>query len=194
MRSLLNRTTSTDVAIVQRADTLQSRIDSVWNAYARTQIGVDGKSYYRLFSHLFLSLIECLAHDHQLPVLFTRDNVLHVGLVAEVRVLVLGLDGAGKTALINQAKHLFMTPDSANASLTRVGRPQGVVCSQFTAYESSKITFRHQKQHWQQRQQLVSQSNDLNTTAFDGICGIVADTSRFGRCGNVSMRTQKVWM
>ena len=48
----------------------------------------------------------------------------------EMRILILGLDGAGKTALINQAKHLFMTPDSTNASLSRVGRPQGVVRSQ----------------------------------------------------------------
>ena len=81
--------------------------------------------------NLYISYAECLTQDHQLPVLFTRDNVLHVGLVAEVRVLVLGLDGVGKTALINQAKHLFMTPDSGNASLTRAGRAQGVVWSQF---------------------------------------------------------------
>jgi len=42
--------------------------------------------------------------DPAIPITFTKDNRVHIGPKIEMRVVTLGLDGAGKTAILNKLK------------------------------------------------------------------------------------------
>lgn len=52
----------------------------------------------------FLDLPDQLAMEPTIPITFTKDNRVHIGPKIEMRVVTLGLDGAGKTSLLFKLK------------------------------------------------------------------------------------------
>jgi tripartite motif-containing protein 23 len=67
-------------------------------------------------SHPFIVVLCCImcvcvvarvqAIDSRIPLMFTRgDNRVHIGASVEMRVVVLGLDGAGKSSVLAKLKH-----------------------------------------------------------------------------------------
>lgn len=49
--------------------------------------------------------------DASIPVAFTKDNRVHIGPKMEMRVVALGLDGAGKTSILFKFKQdEFVSP------------------------------------------------------------------------------------
>jgi tripartite motif-containing protein 23 len=53
---------------------------------------------------------EQLQPDASIPITFTKDNRVHIGPKMEIRVVTLGLDGAGKTSVLFKLKqNEFMT-------------------------------------------------------------------------------------
>ncbi|XP_045158581.1 E3 ubiquitin-protein ligase TRIM23-like isoform X1 [Mercenaria mercenaria] len=53
----------------------------------------------------FSDLQEHITLDPQIPITFTKDNRVHIGPKIEMRVVILGLDGAGKTSLLFKMKN-----------------------------------------------------------------------------------------
>ncbi|KAL4235773.1 E3 ubiquitin-protein ligase trim23 [Mactra antiquata] len=53
----------------------------------------------------FSDLQEHINLDPQIPITFTKDNRVHIGPKIEMRVVILGLDGAGKTSLLFKMKN-----------------------------------------------------------------------------------------
>ncbi|XP_042561016.1 E3 ubiquitin-protein ligase TRIM23 isoform X1 [Clupea harengus] len=59
----------------------------------------------------FTELADHVQLDAGIPVTFTKDNRVHIGPKMEIRVVTLGLDGAGKTTILFKLKHdEFMQP------------------------------------------------------------------------------------
>ncbi|KAK7495901.1 hypothetical protein BaRGS_00012891 [Batillaria attramentaria] len=52
----------------------------------------------------FLDLPDQLALEPTIPITFTKDNRVHIGPKIEMRVVTLGLDGAGKTSILFKLK------------------------------------------------------------------------------------------
>ncbi len=48
--------------------------------------------------------------DPSIPITFTKDNRVHIGPKIEMRVVTLGLDGAGKTAILCKLKQGEFVP------------------------------------------------------------------------------------
>ena len=53
---------------------------------------------------------EQLNLDPALPITFTKDNRIHIGPKVEMRVVTLGLDGAGKTAILYKLRQGEFVP------------------------------------------------------------------------------------
>ncbi|KAK4298429.1 hypothetical protein Pmani_029221 [Petrolisthes manimaculis] len=51
-----------------------------------------------------LAHLSTLAPDPSIPITFTKDNRIHIGARIEMRVVTLGLDGAGKTSILFKLK------------------------------------------------------------------------------------------
>ena len=51
-----------------------------------------------------LAQLVSLVPDSSLPITFTKDNRIHIGPRIEMRVVTLGLDGAGKTSILFKLK------------------------------------------------------------------------------------------
>uniref|UniRef100_A0A0P4VU06 Uncharacterized protein n=2 Tax=Scylla TaxID=6760 RepID=A0A0P4VU06_SCYOL len=51
-----------------------------------------------------LAQLLALAPDPAIPITFTKDNRIHIGARIEMRVVTLGLDGAGKTSILFKLK------------------------------------------------------------------------------------------
>ncbi|KAK5901121.1 hypothetical protein CgunFtcFv8_026022 [Champsocephalus gunnari] len=61
--------------------------------------------------HQFTELADHIQLDAGIPVTFTKDNRVHIGPKMEIRVVTLGLDGAGKTTILFKLKQdEFMQP------------------------------------------------------------------------------------
>uniref|UniRef100_A0A3Q2D885 RING-type E3 ubiquitin transferase n=1 Tax=Cyprinodon variegatus TaxID=28743 RepID=A0A3Q2D885_CYPVA len=61
--------------------------------------------------HQFTELADHVQLDAGIPVTFTKDNRVHIGPKMEIRVVTLGLDGAGKTTILFKLKQdEFMQP------------------------------------------------------------------------------------
>ncbi|XP_010791679.1 E3 ubiquitin-protein ligase TRIM23 isoform X2 [Notothenia coriiceps] len=61
--------------------------------------------------HQFTELEDHIQLDAGIPVTFTKDNRVHIGPKMEIRVVTLGLDGAGKTTILFKLKQdEFMQP------------------------------------------------------------------------------------
>uniref|UniRef100_A0A3B4AX64 E3 ubiquitin-protein ligase TRIM23 n=1 Tax=Periophthalmus magnuspinnatus TaxID=409849 RepID=A0A3B4AX64_9GOBI len=61
--------------------------------------------------HQFTELVDHIQLDAGIPVTFTKDNRVHIGPKMEIRVVTLGLDGAGKTTILFKLKQdEFMQP------------------------------------------------------------------------------------
>ncbi|KAM4808203.1 E3 ubiquitin-protein ligase TRIM23 isoform 2-T2 [Rhinophrynus dorsalis] len=59
----------------------------------------------------FTELADHIQLDASIPVTFTKDNRVHIGPKMEIRVVTLGLDGAGKTTILFKLKQdEFMQP------------------------------------------------------------------------------------
>ncbi|XP_078531282.1 E3 ubiquitin-protein ligase TRIM23 isoform X2 [Lissotriton helveticus] len=59
----------------------------------------------------FTELADNIQLDASIPVTFTKDNRVHIGPKMEIRVVTLGLDGAGKTTILFKLKQdEFMQP------------------------------------------------------------------------------------
>ncbi|XP_041358678.1 E3 ubiquitin-protein ligase TRIM23-like [Gigantopelta aegis] len=61
----------------------------------------------------FLDLPDQLALDPTIPITFTKDNRVHIGPKIEMRVVTLGLDGAGKTSILFKLKQNEFIPTIA---------------------------------------------------------------------------------
>ena len=59
----------------------------------------------------------CNTSDPCIPVAFTKDNRVHIGPKMEMRVVALGLDGAGKTSILFKLKQ-----DEFVATITTIGK------------------------------------------------------------------------
>ena len=55
--------------------------------------------------------------DASIPVAFTKDNRVHIGPKMEMRVVALGLDGAGKTSILFKLKQ-----DEFISPITTIGK------------------------------------------------------------------------
>lgn len=51
--------------------------------------------------------------DARIPITFSKDNQLHIGTRIEIRVCILGLDGAGKTSILHRLKQNEFIPGVA---------------------------------------------------------------------------------
>ncbi|XP_013009424.2 E3 ubiquitin-protein ligase TRIM23 isoform X3 [Cavia porcellus] len=61
--------------------------------------------------HQFTEVADHIQLDASIPVTFTKDNRVHIGPKMEIRVVTLGLDGAGKTTILFKLKQdEFMQP------------------------------------------------------------------------------------
>uniref|UniRef100_A0A8C5FAG1 B-box C-terminal domain-containing protein n=1 Tax=Gadus morhua TaxID=8049 RepID=A0A8C5FAG1_GADMO len=61
--------------------------------------------------HQFTEIADHIQLDAGIPVTFTKDNRVHIGPKMEIRVVTLGLDGAGKTTILFKLKQdEFMQP------------------------------------------------------------------------------------
>ena len=59
----------------------------------------------------FTNIASLCATDAAIPVAFTKDNRVHIGPKMEMRVVALGLDGAGKTSILFKMKQdEFVSP------------------------------------------------------------------------------------
>lgn len=59
----------------------------------------------------FTNIASLCDTDAAIPVAFTKDNRVHIGPKMEMRVVALGLDGAGKTSILFKMKHdEFVSP------------------------------------------------------------------------------------
>lgn len=54
--------------------------------------------------------------DGSIPIAFTKDNRVHIGLNMEMRIVALGLDGAGKTSILFKLKE-----DEFVSTITTIG-------------------------------------------------------------------------
>ena len=57
------------------------------------------------FLSFFFFLSRSASLDPSIPVTFTRDNRVHIGPKMEMRVVTLGLDQSGKTAILMKLKN-----------------------------------------------------------------------------------------
>ena len=64
----------------------------------------------------FLETAELCASDGSIPIAFTKDNRIHIGPKMEMRVVALGLDGAGKTSILFKLKQ-----DEFVSTITTIG-------------------------------------------------------------------------
>lgn len=59
----------------------------------------------------FTNIASLCDTDAAIPVAFTKDNRVHIGPKMEMRLVVLGLDGAGKTSILFKMKQdEFVSP------------------------------------------------------------------------------------
>ena len=59
----------------------------------------------------FTNIASLCDTDAAIPVAFTKDNRVHIGPKMEMRVVALGLDGAGKTSILFKMKQdEFVSP------------------------------------------------------------------------------------
>ena len=66
----------------------------------------------------FLETTELCSSDGSIPIAFTKDNRVHIGPKMEMRVVALGLDGAGKTSILFKLKQ-----DEFVSTITTIGKP-----------------------------------------------------------------------
>jgi tripartite motif-containing protein 23 len=72
----------------------------------------------------FLETAELCPSDGSIPIAFTKDNRVHIGPKMEMRVVALGLDGAGKTSILFKLKQ-----DEFVSTITTIGKAENAPCS-----------------------------------------------------------------
>ena len=65
----------------------------------------------------FTNIASLCDTDAAIPVAFTKDNRVHIGPKMEMRLVVLGLDGAGKTSILFKMKQ-----DEFVSPITTIGK------------------------------------------------------------------------
>lgn len=76
----------------------------------------------------FTNIASLCDTDAAIPVAFTKDNRVHIGPKMEMRVVALGLDGAGKTSILFKMKQ-----DEFVSPITTIGNSLFFSCFCYTA-------------------------------------------------------------
>ena len=72
--------------------------------------------------------------DASIPVAFTKDNRVHIGPKMEMRVVALGLDGAGKTSILFKLKQ-----DEFISPITTIGKFNIICCLIQCVWSGTKL-------------------------------------------------------
>jgi tripartite motif-containing protein 23 len=94
---------ASDAMLVENGDDIERAVLAATRAAADMHVGVNAR------------LHTSTSPARALPLMFTRDNRVHIGASVDVRVLMLGLDNAGKTSILARMRTMCAaSPPSAN--------------------------------------------------------------------------------
>ena len=81
----------------------------------------------------FTNIASLCDTDAAIPVAFTKDNRVHIGPKMEMRLVVLGLDGAGKTSILFKMKQdEFVSPITTIGNYVFLAIFQASFCSRLS--------------------------------------------------------------
>ena len=86
----------------------------------------------------FLETTELCSSDGSIPIAFTKDNRVHIGPKMEMRVVALGLDGAGKTSILFKLKQ-----DEFVSTITTIGKPLSSILQVYVPQNTTQFSIIH---------------------------------------------------